>query len=145
MDEERQRVVPMQKGLLIGVAAVGDSLQFLLGWIPFGFGWVINMIISFLLTVVFLIWFRVLGIPLFSSHKRLVAKWFAVLAEILPLPLSMFPMWTAVTWYSVHHIQKEDDEHNEKVREENAPQQRRTANDNGRRGRGAPRNLSRAA
>lgn len=154
MEEERTRINTTQKWLLIGVAAFGDTLQaFLYGIttvlfpIPFVgqvialLGWLFGSLLSSMLIVTFFVWFRVLGVSLFGSHKRVVAKIFAIVAETIPLPTGLFPFWTLVIIYQVRHIRAEDKKRNEEIRarEQREGQQRPSRRTMLR------RNLSRAA
>ena len=157
MEEERNRIDAMQKWLLIGVAVVGDTLQIVInattivlfpvpvvGQAALVVGWFFNFLLSFTLTIVFFVWFRVLNVSLLGSHKRVVAKLIAIIAEMIPLPTTLFPFWTMVIVYQVHHIRQEDKKYNEERREATKQQlQKRAANDNEAQKNG--RNLSRMA
>ena len=77
---------------LVGVAIIIDLMQFLIGIIPI-VGQIIGVLITFIATFSFWLWFKLLGVPF--DRKQSLRFLGGSIIEFIPI-LGMLPAWTVV-------------------------------------------------
>jgi hypothetical protein len=104
-NEHHQRIKIWMGGLMLMVAVTIDLIQALLTLVAIGL--VLSPLITIGATVLFWIWFKILGISFVSNPKRLVTFAAESIGELIPA-IDALPLWTIGTLGTILITRSED-------------------------------------